>query len=157
MITLRLSGHETDANHFREEGRHPYLDQRGRLYNWRDDFRALNAGQARCSEPARCRSQSRFFRRGDGICRHRRLSGDLLGCKHPAVVTQSMSDEEDWDFTGDEDAKTTIRAAIRYLLKGAAGGARGDIVQEIITIVREVANETPSGQPDPLDDGMPGG
>jgi hypothetical protein len=68
-----------------------------------------------------------------------------------------MSDEEDWDFAGDEDAKVTIRAAIRYLLKGTTDGARGDMVQEIITIVRQVSNETPSGPPDPLDDGMPGG
>jgi hypothetical protein len=34
----------------------------------------------------------------------------------------------DWDFAGADDAKMTIRAAIRYLLKGATGGARGDIV-----------------------------
>jgi hypothetical protein len=68
-----------------------------------------------------------------------------------------MSDEEDWDFAGYEDARVTIRAAIRYLLKGTASAARGDIVQEIITIVRQVSNETPSGAPDPLDDGMPGG
>jgi len=26
-----------------------------------------------------------------------------------------MSDEDDWDFAGDDDAKVTIRAAIRYL------------------------------------------
>jgi hypothetical protein len=36
-------------------------------------------------------------------------------------------------------------------------GVRGDVVQEIITIVRQVSNEPPSGQPDPLDDGVPGG
>jgi hypothetical protein len=66
-----------------------------------------------------------------------------------------MSDQDDWDFAGADDAKVTIRAAIRYLLKGATGGARGDIVQEIITIVRQVSSEPP-GQPDPLDD-LPGG
>jgi hypothetical protein len=66
-----------------------------------------------------------------------------------------MSDEDDWDFAGRDDAKVTIRAAIRYLLKGATGGARGDIVQEIITIVRQVSSEPP-GPPDPLDD-LPGG
>jgi hypothetical protein len=49
-----------------------------------------------------------------------------------------MSDEDDWDFAGADDAKVTIRAAIRYLLKRATGGARGDIVQEIISIVRGV-------------------
>jgi hypothetical protein len=68
-----------------------------------------------------------------------------------------MSDEDDWDFAGDDDAKMTIRAAIRYLLKGATGGARGDIVQEIITIVRQVSNGLPPEQPDPLDDDVPGG
>jgi len=68
-----------------------------------------------------------------------------------------MSDDEDWDFAGADDAKMTIRAAIRYLLKGTTDGARGDIVQEIISIVRQISNEPPPGQPDPLNDDMPGG
>jgi hypothetical protein len=68
-----------------------------------------------------------------------------------------MSDDDDWDFAGADDAKMTIRAAIRYLLKGATGGTRGDIVQEIISIVRQVASGPPPGAPDPLDDDMPGG
>jgi hypothetical protein len=68
-----------------------------------------------------------------------------------------MSDLDDWDFAGADDAKMTMRAAIRYLLKGATGGSRGDIVQQIISIVRQVSNEPPSGQPDPLDDDTPGG
>jgi hypothetical protein len=54
-----------------------------------------------------------------------------------------MSDEVDWDFAGADDAKAEIRAAIRYLLKGATGGARGDIVQAIIAIVRQVSSEPP--------------
>jgi len=41
MITLRLFGHETDANHIREEGRHCHLDRRGRLCDWRNDLRPL--------------------------------------------------------------------------------------------------------------------
>jgi hypothetical protein len=41
MITLRLFGHETDAKHFREEGRHLDLDRRGRLHYRRDDLRTL--------------------------------------------------------------------------------------------------------------------
>jgi hypothetical protein len=43
MITLRLSCHETDANQFREEGRHFHLDRhdRLRLYDRRYDLRAL--------------------------------------------------------------------------------------------------------------------
>jgi hypothetical protein len=51
-----------------------------------------------------------------------------------------MSDQDDWDFAGADDAKAEIRAAVGYLLRGAIGGARGDIVQEIISIVRQVAS-----------------
>jgi hypothetical protein len=54
-----------------------------------------------------------------------------------------MSDEDDRDFAGDDDAKATIRAAVRYLIKGATGGARGDIVQEIISIVRQAVHDLP--------------
>jgi hypothetical protein len=68
-----------------------------------------------------------------------------------------MSDKDDWDFGGADDAKMTIRAAIRYLLKGTTDGVRGDIVQEIISIVRQVANGPPHGQPDSLGDDTPGG
>jgi hypothetical protein len=68
-----------------------------------------------------------------------------------------MSDQDDWDFAGADDAKVTIRAAVRYLLKGAAGSDRGDIVREVIEIVNEVARGlAPSGQ-DPFDDELPGG
>ena len=48
-----------------------------------------------------------------------------------------MSDERDWNFVNADEAKTEIRAAVEYLLRGATGGARGDIVQEIIAIVHE--------------------
>jgi hypothetical protein len=47
----------------------------------------------------------------------------------------TASDQGDWDFAGADDAKMTIRATIRYLLKGATDGVRGDIVQQITTIV----------------------
>jgi hypothetical protein len=67
-----------------------------------------------------------------------------------------MSDDDDWDFAGADDAKMTIRAAVRYLLKGTTDGVRGDVVQQIIMIVRQVSNEPP-GRPDPLDDDLPGG
>jgi hypothetical protein len=56
-----------------------------------------------------------------------------------------MSDLDDWEFVDDEDAKMTIRAAIRYLIKGTTDGVRGDIVQEIISILRQVASAPPSG------------
>ena len=68
-----------------------------------------------------------------------------------------MSDDDDWDFAGADDAKMTIRAAIRYLLKGTTDGVRGDIVQEIISIVRQAASGLPPEQPNSLDDGLPGG
>ena len=68
-----------------------------------------------------------------------------------------MSDQDDWDFAGVDDAKVTIRAAVRYLLKGTVGGARGDIVQEILAIVRDAASGLPARETNPLDDDMPGG
>jgi hypothetical protein len=67
-----------------------------------------------------------------------------------------MSNECDWDFAGDQDAKVTLRAAVQYLLSGAAGSDRADIVREIIEIVSEVARGVSLGQPDPFDD-APGG
>jgi hypothetical protein len=67
-----------------------------------------------------------------------------------------MSDGDDWDFVDDEDAKLTILAAVRYLLKGTEGSDRGDIVVEIIEIVREAAQGLPTDQLDPFDD-APGG
>ncbi len=68
-----------------------------------------------------------------------------------------MSDQDDWDFTGPDDAKEEIRAATSYLLKGAAGSDRGDIVREIIEIVTEVARGMARGQSDPFEDELPGG
>jgi hypothetical protein len=55
------------------------------------------------------------------------------------------------------DAKAEIRAAVEYLVRGSTGGARGDIVQEIIAIVRQVASGLPPEQGNALDDGFPGG
>jgi hypothetical protein len=51
-----------------------------------------------------------------------------------------MSDQIDWNFADDDDAKAEIGAAVRYLLKDATSRARGDIVREIVEIVRDVAN-----------------
>jgi hypothetical protein len=65
--------------------------------------------------------------------------------------------QDDWEFAGPDEAKAVIRAAVEYLLRDATGGARGDIVQEIITIVRQVASGSPPEQGNPLDDDMPGG
>ena len=68
-----------------------------------------------------------------------------------------MSDEFGWEFSGAADAKAEIRLAVEYLLAGTNVSARGDIVREIIEIVRDVANGQTPGRPDPLDDGLPGG
>jgi hypothetical protein len=69
----------------------------------------------------------------------------------------SMSDQDDWEFVDPDDAKAEIRAAVGYLLRAATGGALGDIMQEIIAIVRQVASGLPPGPPNSLDDGLPGG
>ena len=68
-----------------------------------------------------------------------------------------MSDQDNWEFSGADDAKAEIRAAVGYLLRGATGSARTDIVQAIISIVRQVAAGFPPEQPNSLDDGLPGG
>ena len=69
-----------------------------------------------------------------------------------------MSYEFDSNFSGPDDAKAEIRAAVGHLLKDAAGSDRSDIVREIIAIVNEVARGLPpGGGQDPLDHGMPGG
>jgi hypothetical protein len=55
-----------------------------------------------------------------------------------------MSDEDDWDFASDADAKVTIHAAVRSILKGAAAndlpkaGDQERIMQAIwvVTITR---------------------
>jgi hypothetical protein len=67
--------------------------------------------------------------------------GMALVCKQRyASEAMSMSDQNDWEFAGPDDAGAEIRAAVGYLLRDATGGARGDIVQEIIAIVRQVAS-----------------
>jgi hypothetical protein len=68
-----------------------------------------------------------------------------------------MSGQDDWDFADADDAKAEIRAAVAYLLNGAAGSDRGDIVRQIIEIVDEVASGLAPGRPDPFDDELPGG
>ena len=57
-----------------------------------------------------------------------------------------MSEEFDWNSVHEDDVKADIRALVGYLLRDATGGARGDIVREIIEIVRQVANDLPPGQ-----------
>ena len=79
-----------------------------------------------------CSSIAIDFARGLCWCRQIDASAHSPRIRSEAV----MSDDDDWDFAGADDAKMTIRAAIRYLLKGTTDGVRGDIVQEIITIVR---------------------
>src|SRR6266404_6910957 len=82
----------------------------------------------------------------------------ICASQHPSIGKRlgslTMADEFEWNFADSDVAKTEIRAAVEYLLRGASGSARGDIVREIIEIVHEVAD---GEQPNPLDDGMPGG
>lgn len=51
-----------------------------------------------------------------------------------------MSHPIDRDFAGDDDARAAIGAAVRYLLNDATGSARGDMVREIVEIVRDTAD-----------------
>jgi hypothetical protein len=37
-----------------------------------------------------------------------------------------MSDQDVWEFSGADDAKAEIRAAVGYLLRGTTDGIRGD-------------------------------
>jgi hypothetical protein len=67
-----------------------------------------------------------------------------------------MSDEFRTDFSGEDEAKAAIRAAVRYLLQGTGGSDRGDVVQQIVAIVSDVARGLPPGGSG-LDEGMPGG
>jgi hypothetical protein len=59
-----LSGHENDANHFREEGRCRDLDQRGRLHPWRNDLRALSMLLARPWTQEEDERRNEFVARG---------------------------------------------------------------------------------------------
>src|SRR5438874_1040471 len=103
------------------------------------------------SNPARGASQIKHLSQK----RHFRPKPSCLHCVCKRVTPErAMSDELDWNFVDRDDAKAEIRAAVEYLLRGATGGARGDIVQEILAIVRDAAN---GQRPDPLDDDMPGG
>ena len=53
-----------------------------------------------------------------------------------------MSDQVDWNFAGEAEARAGIGAAVRYLLKNATGSARGDIVRRTIEIVHDIANDS---------------
>ncbi|HTB01980.1 MAG TPA: hypothetical protein VK804_16045 [Bradyrhizobium sp.] len=50
-----------------------------------------------------------------------------------------MSVQIDWDFSGEEDAKAELGAAVKYLLRDARGAVRDDIVREIIETVHDIA------------------
>ena len=51
-----------------------------------------------------------------------------------------MAVQDDLDFASDDRAKAEIGAAVRYLLRGATGSARDEIVHAITQLVREVAS-----------------
>jgi hypothetical protein len=119
--------------------------------------------------PAGCvdRAQARRFeaacpqlaahRKSQGKTRQVESAGADMSPRTGYAPAAVMSDQDDWEFSGADDAKAEIRAAVGYLLRGATGGACGDIVQAIISIVRQVAAGLPPEQPNSLDDGLPGG
>ena len=59
-----------------------------------------------------------------------------------------------WAFSGRDEAKAEIRAAVRYLFEGAAATGREVVVLEIMDIMRQVTTGLPPRQRTPLDDGM---
>jgi hypothetical protein len=69
-----------------------------------------------------------------------------------------MSDEIDRNFADGDDAKAEIRAAVEYLLRDATGSARTAIANEVVNLVRLVAqgHDPELKLPDPFDD-VPGG
>jgi hypothetical protein len=69
-----------------------------------------------------------------------------------------MPDGIDWNFTDANEAKAEIRAAVEYLLRDATGSARTAITDEVINLVRLVAqgHDPELKLPDPFDD-VPGG
>jgi hypothetical protein len=103
------------------------------------------------------RPQRAAHRKSQGKTRQVESAGADMSPRMGHAPEAVMSDQDDWEFSGAEDAKAEIRAAVGYLLRGATGGARGDITQAIISTVRQVAAGLPPDQPNYLDDGLPGG
>jgi hypothetical protein len=87
------------------------------------------------------RPQLAEHRKSQGKTRQVKSAGADMSPRIGDAPEAVMSD--DWEFSGADDAKAEIRAAVGYLLGGATGGARGDIVQAIISIVRQVAAGLP--------------
>jgi hypothetical protein len=85
-------------------------------------------------------------------------TGEALPAKEAPNITENITQGPEATRTENQpDLSTGVPMAAEYLLRGATGGARGDIVQEIIAIVRQVASGLPPERPDSLDDGLPGG
>jgi hypothetical protein len=103
------------------------------------------------------RPQLAAYRKSQGKTRQVASAGADMIPRTGYAPDAVMSDQDEWEFSGADDAKAEIRAAVGYLLRGATGGARGDIVQAIISIVRQVASGLPPEKPNSLDDGLPGG
>jgi hypothetical protein len=96
LFTVRLACHDTDANQFREEGRHFYLDRRGCLHGRRDGLRTLT--MRRLLEPWTTQDDERlktFASQGASIIRasaalKRKIAGvrtraRALGCAFPPL------------------------------------------------------------------------
>jgi hypothetical protein len=66
-----------------------------------------------------------------------------------------MSDEDDWDFAGGDDAMLMILAAVRYLLENASASDRGDVVTEIIEIACQGERDLSVDRSKPFNDETP--
>jgi hypothetical protein len=108
-----IPGHETDANHIREEGRHCHLDWRGGLYDRRDDLRTLTMRRllepwtpldderlkAMVAQGASVVRVAAALRRRKGIVRARARK---LGCPFPPlrVARQKWANASDNEWRG---------------------------------------------------------
>jgi hypothetical protein len=89
------------------------------------------------------RPQLAAHRKSEGKRRQVESAGADMSPRVGDAPEAAMSDQDDWEFAGADDAEAEIPAAVGYLLGGATGDARGDIVQAIISIVRQVAAGLP--------------
>ena len=85
-----------------------------------------------------------------GLIRQSGLNGNPLICTPSVNALRdrrrliNMQDQIDRDFANEEDARSAMVAAVRYLLKDTAGSAREGIVRGIVESIREVANDPAS-------------
>ena len=67
-----------------------------------------------------------------------------------------MSDEDEWNFASDDDAKLMIVAAARFLIDKVPHRDRGDVMAEIVEIVCHAAAGCSIDRSSRCDDETPG-